>query len=210
MSGETPGGGKGHDLRTVYVIIGVVLILLGIGLLGGIPFFGWSAPWGVLGNVTREIRRFGWPLAVIALGVLVIVYSRRPGARLPSKDARLMRSREKKVLAGVFGGLSDYFSVDVTILRVGYILLALIFDAWWPLIVAYIVAAIIVPEAPKQPEVPQVNQVAQVPEAAQGPEAPQVPQADREPEAPSEPDVPGRAGGAHEPEQPQSGSSAGP
>lgn len=189
MSGETPGGGKGHDLRTVYVIIGVVLILLGIGLLGGIPFFGWSAPWGVLGNVTREVRRFGWPLAVIALGVLVIVYSRRPGARLPSKDARLMRSREKKVLAGVFGGLSDYFSVDVTILRVGYILLALIFDAWWPLIVAYIVAAIIVPEAPKQPEVPQ---------------------ADREPEAPSEPDVPGRADGAHEPEQPQSGSSAGP
>jgi phage shock protein C len=85
------------------------------------------------------------------LGVLIIVYSRRPGAKLPSRDARLTRSRDKKVIAGVLGGLSDYFSVDVTIVRVVYILFALIFNAWGPLIIAYIAAAIIVPEAPKAP-----------------------------------------------------------
>lgn len=154
MSNEAPDGGKGTDLRAVYVVIGVVLILVGLGLLGGIPFFGWAAPWDIMRDITREIRRIGWPLAVIALGVLVIVYSRRPGARLPSRDARLVRSRDKKVIAGVLGGLSDYFSVDVTIVRVAYILFALIFDAWGPLIVAYVAAAIIVPEAPKGAPVP--------------------------------------------------------
>lgn len=150
MSNETPGGGKETDLRAVYVVIGVVLIVIGIALLGGLPIFGWTAPWGVAREITREIRRIGWPLAVIALGVLIIVYSRRPGAQLPSRDARLVRSREKKVLAGVLGGVSDYFSVDVMLLRVGYVLLALVLDAWGPLLIAYIVAAIIVPEAPKE------------------------------------------------------------
>jgi phage shock protein C len=150
VNNDAPGGGKGTDLRPVYVVIGVVLIVIGIALLGGLPIFGWTAPWGIAREITREIRRIGWPLAVIALGILVIVYSRRPGAKLPSKDARLVRSREKKVLAGVLGGLSDYFSVDVTLLRVGYVLLALVLDAWGPLLIAYIVAAIIVPEAPKE------------------------------------------------------------
>ena len=149
MSEQGSGGGGGTDLRAVYVVIGVVLILVGVGLLGGIPIFGWAGPWDVMRDAMREFRRFGWPLAAILLGVLIIVYSRRPGAKLPSRDARLVRSRDKKVIAGVLGGLSDYFSVDVTILRVAYVLFALIFDAWGPLLVAYIAAAIIVPEAPK-------------------------------------------------------------
>lgn len=65
-----------------------------------------------------------------------------------------MRSRDKKVIAGVLGGLSEYFSVDVTLLRVGYVLFALIFDAWGPLLVAYIAAAIIVPDAERTPPPP--------------------------------------------------------
>jgi phage shock protein C len=155
VGNDTPDGGQGSDLRAVYVVIGVLLILVGLGLLGGIPLFGWAGPWDPLRGILRELRRIGWPLAVIALGILVIVYSRRPGARLPSRDARLVRSRDKKVIAGVLGGVSDYFSVDVTLLRVGYVLFAFVFNAWGPLIIAYIAAAIIVPEAPKSaPEVP--------------------------------------------------------
>jgi phage shock protein C len=151
VDNEAPGGGKGTDLSALYVVIGVLLIVVGLGLLGGIPLFGWTGPWGVLRDIMWEVRRVGWPLAIIVLGVLIIVYSRRPGAKLPSRDARLTRSRDKKVIAGVLGGLSDYFSVDVTIVRIAYILFALIFNAWGPLIIAYIAAAIIVPEAPKAP-----------------------------------------------------------
>ncbi len=191
MSSEGSGGGGRTDLRAVYVVIGVVLILIGISLLGGLPIFGWTAPWGIARDITREIRRIGWPLAVIALGILVIVYSRRPGAQLPSKHARLTRSREKKVVAGVLGGVSDYFSVDVTLLRVGYVLLAFVLDAWGPLLVAYIVAAIIVPEAPKEspaaagepPAVPAAGtgQQAAPPPAPPAPSAP----APLAPEAPA-------------------------
>lgn len=149
MNSEDPTGGSGPDLRTVYVVIGAVLIAVGIALLGGPPIFGWGAPWEFARQATRELREVGWPLALIALGVLIIVYSRKPGARLPSSEVRLIRSRDKRMLAGVLGGLSDYFSVDVTLLRLGFILLAFVLNAWFPLLIAYIVAAVIVPEAPE-------------------------------------------------------------
>ncbi len=141
--------GRRSDTRTIYVIVGVVLILVGVGLLGGIPIFGWTWGWTALGEILREARRIGWPLALITIGVLVIAYSRRPAARLPSREARLVRSREKKVLAGVMGGLSDFLSMDVTLLRLGYLLLAFVFNAWGPLLVVYIAAAIIMPQEPE-------------------------------------------------------------
>ncbi|MDY0087474.1 MAG: PspC domain-containing protein [Coriobacteriia bacterium] len=150
MSTGAPGGRNDNNLQAVYIVIGVALIVAGLALLGALPFFGWAgAPWNVLRDIISAFRRFGWPLAVIAFGVLVIVYSMRPGAKLPGKDARLTRSREKKVIAGVLGGLSDYFSVDVSVVRLGYVLLAFLLDAWGPLVVAYVAAAIIVPQAPE-------------------------------------------------------------
>ena len=185
MSTENSGGGQGPDLRSVYVIIGVVLIIIGVGLLGGMPWLGWSAPWDAVRVVTRQMRQIGWPLAVIAIGVLVIVYSRRPGAKLPSKDARLTRSRSKKVIAGVFGGLAEYFSVDVTLLRVGYVLFAFVFDAWGPLLIAYIVAAIIVPEEPKEQQQVESAPPAPPPPPPAEPAAPPPP-----PEPPAEPAPP--------------------
>lgn len=171
MSNDKPGGGQRPDLQAVYLVVGVLLIIAGVSLLGGSALFGWVWPWGVLRDLTRELRRVGWPLAVIAIGILVIVYSRRPGARLPSKEARLFRSRTKKVIAGVFGGLSDYFSVDVALLRVGYVLFALVFDAWGPLLIAYVAAAIIVPLESEMPpdDAPVVSKEPPPPPADAGP-----------------------------------------
>ncbi|HET6498083.1 MAG TPA: PspC domain-containing protein, partial [Coriobacteriia bacterium] len=146
MDSEGSTGG-GQNLRTVYVVIGVVLIAFGVTLLGGPPIFGWGVAWEMAREATRELRRVAWPLALIVLGVLIIVYSRQPTARLPSGETRLTRSRHKRVFAGVFGGLSDYFSVDVTFLRVGSVLVAFVLNAWLPLLIAYIVAAAIVPKA---------------------------------------------------------------
>ncbi len=149
MSEHEPPGRNRPETQTVYVVIGGLLIVVGLGLLAGIPVFGWS--WGVLPELVRDLRRIGWPLSVVLLGVLVIVYSRRPGARLPSKEARLTRSRDTRMVAGVFGGLSDYFNIDVTVLRVGCLAFAFLFDVWAPLIIAYIAASVIVPQEPKVP-----------------------------------------------------------
>ena len=57
---------------------------------------------------------------------------------------RLFRSRENKVLAGIFGGLGDYFDIDPTVLRLGW-LLVFVFTGIFPGLLAYIVAIIVVP-----------------------------------------------------------------
>jgi phage shock protein C len=57
---------------------------------------------------------------------------------------RLVRSRDERMLAGVCGGIADYLDVDPTIVRLVAVLLG-IFSAGTALI-AYIIAAIVVPE----------------------------------------------------------------
>ncbi len=58
---------------------------------------------------------------------------------------RLYRSRHERVIAGVAGGIADYFNVDVTLIRLIWVVA--IFAGGSGLI-AYIVAALIIPEEP--------------------------------------------------------------
>ena len=60
---------------------------------------------------------------------------------------RLYRSSTDKVLAGVCGGLGDYFNIDPTIIRIIYVLLT-VFSAAFPGVVAYIIMALIIPRQP--------------------------------------------------------------
>ena len=57
---------------------------------------------------------------------------------------RLHKSATDKKLAGVCGGLAEYFGVDSTIIRLVFALLVL---GWGTGILAYIVAALVLPEA---------------------------------------------------------------
>jgi phage shock protein C len=59
---------------------------------------------------------------------------------------RLYRSRSERMLAGVAGGLAEYFGVDPTLVRLAFVLLALPGGA--PGILPYLVLAIVVPEEP--------------------------------------------------------------
>lgn len=65
-------------------------------------------------------------------------------------DKRLYRSRTNTTIAGVCGGLGDYFAIDPTFIRIIAVLLALA-DAIG--IVAYIVAWIIIPKEPVSAEI---------------------------------------------------------
>jgi phage shock protein C len=60
---------------------------------------------------------------------------------------RLYRSRNDKMLAGVCGGLAEYFGIDPTIIRLLFVLLALVTVAF-PVILAYFVLCIVVPKNP--------------------------------------------------------------
>lgn len=59
---------------------------------------------------------------------------------------RLYRSRNKRMIAGVSGGLAEYMDVDVTIIRLLWVLVTLFGGSG---ILAYIVLWIIVPEEPR-------------------------------------------------------------
>jgi len=52
------------------------------------------------------------------------------------------------MIGGVLGGIAEYFNMDVTIVRLIYVLL-IIPTALLPLIIAYVVALLIIPEETK-------------------------------------------------------------
>ncbi len=56
---------------------------------------------------------------------------------------RLHRSNENKVIAGVCGGIAEYFDMDPTLIRLAWILFCALGGSG---MLAYIIAAIIIPE----------------------------------------------------------------
>ena len=59
---------------------------------------------------------------------------------------RLYRSREDQQVAGVCAGIADYLGVDATLVRIVWVLFALIGG---PGVLVYIVMAVVVPEEPE-------------------------------------------------------------
>lgn len=60
---------------------------------------------------------------------------------------KLYRSKKDRWIAGVCGGLAEYFDVDSTVIRLAWIVFILLGGSG---ILAYIIAAIIIPSNPKQ------------------------------------------------------------
>lgn len=59
---------------------------------------------------------------------------------------RLQRSRKEKVIAGVCGGLAEYFGIDPVIPRLVWVFLALGYGLG---ILAYLICWIVIPQAPE-------------------------------------------------------------
>lgn len=57
----------------------------------------------------------------------------------------LRRSNDNKMLAGVCGGLANYFDIDATVLRVIYVLVS-IFSAAFPGILVYLILWVLMPQ----------------------------------------------------------------
>ena len=58
---------------------------------------------------------------------------------------RLYRSQNERMLAGVCGGLAEYFNIDPTIVRLAFVALALTGGSG---LLIYIVMMLVVPEGP--------------------------------------------------------------
>jgi phage shock protein C len=59
---------------------------------------------------------------------------------------KLYRSRSQRMIAGVCGGLADYFNIDATLVRVLFLLLAVFGGTG---LVIYVVMWVIVPDVSK-------------------------------------------------------------
>lgn len=64
---------------------------------------------------------------------------------MPDLKRPLRRSRDNRMFAGVVAGIADYFGIDVTLARVGYVVVSLI-SAAFPGLFAYVILAFVIPE----------------------------------------------------------------
>jgi phage shock protein C len=140
------------------------------------------------------LARLGWPLVLIALGLLFILGARTSG--WSASGRKPARSRTDRLLGGVLGGMAAYLNVNATVLRVVFALLTL-FTGIWLGVLLYVAAMMVLPEEqlgvpyascrtsgnayapPPAPPIPAAPGSAPAP-----PQAPPVPQS-------SAPDTPG-------------------
>ncbi|WP_051964697.1 PspC domain-containing protein [Deinococcus misasensis] len=61
---------------------------------------------------------------------------------------KIVRTRQDRILAGVLGGLGQYFNINPAILRIAVALLAIYYPVGGVLALAYIAAWILLPEGP--------------------------------------------------------------
>lgn len=56
---------------------------------------------------------------------------------------KLYRSNSQRMVAGVCGGIAEYFDIDPTLVRLGFIVLSFLAGGG---LMAYIIAAVIIPD----------------------------------------------------------------
>jgi phage shock protein C len=94
-----------------------------------------------------------WPGAVV-LGIIAYIAAWILTPRAEAADGtvtasrpRLVRSRTDRRIAGVCGGLADYFDVDPTFVRITWVILSIVAGAVVFGVVAYLIAWFIIPSA---------------------------------------------------------------
>ena len=61
------------------------------------------------------------------------------------EQKKLYRSRSKRMICGVCGGVGEYLNIDPTVIRLLWVVLSFVGFAG---VIAYIIVAIIIPEEP--------------------------------------------------------------
>lgn len=168
------------------VIIAVALIALGVWLLMGRVLGDW---WGPVRQAFSMLANVAFPLSLIAIGVLLLLAAQGRLGRIDYHGRRLYRSREERMLAGVLGGLADMLGIDPTIVRIVYVIFG--FVSGGAALVLYIIAAIVIPEAPvggapAAPVWPTTgHESVQTPPTPPAPPVPDAPAPPRAPEPPA-------------------------
>jgi phage shock protein PspC (stress-responsive transcriptional regulator) len=123
---------------SLLVIVGLFLLFRQLGLFYSFHF--WQIPWQSV-----------WAIMFIIVGVVLLFNKTRTdkteGVGTDS-EKKLYRSRSQKMVSGVCGGLSEYFDVDVSVIRVLWVIGTLLSIGLG--LLAYVVMLIIFPEQPEE------------------------------------------------------------
>ena len=74
--------------------------------------------------------------------------TKRKKARTTSTTKKLTKNSKDKMVSGVISGFAEFFDIDTTLLRIGYIIFVA-FTGFFPGVVAYIAAMMVMPESKK-------------------------------------------------------------
>lgn len=136
----------------VPLYIGIALVVAGLFFLSHNLFdFFWFPhwPWFRFYFFDWELV---WPVLLILFGAWFIWNGQRKDkvgepaqSKTTSGAKELRRSRTCRMVAGVCGGLSSYWNVDVTLIRIA-VVFAAILTSFWLAVIGYIIFMIAVPE----------------------------------------------------------------
>ncbi|MDW8101119.1 MAG: PspC domain-containing protein [Anaerolineae bacterium] len=103
------GANMGFLVGLALILLGGVLLLDNLGLIPGFVYRTWRLFWQLL-----------WPLALIALGVVLVLGLSGQAWRQRSGlgGGRPLRRSRDRMVAGVCGGLAEYLGIDPTLVRV--------------------------------------------------------------------------------------------
>jgi len=139
---KSNGNDKAIFWGGLFILLGVILLLRQAGFFYSIRF--WHIPWQMI-----------WAVFLILIGIFLLFNRKAPAdeaeAEVSSENftpaaRQIYRSKNDKMLAGVCAGLAEYFNLDVTIVRLAYVLLTLASVGVG--ILAYIIMIIAFPEKP--------------------------------------------------------------
>ena len=114
-------------------LAGILIILLGFGVLSWRPK-----------KKRRKVKR----AVEVPSGKEKTIVEEKTKKKGASGKKRLTKSRNKKV-AGVAGGIADYFSIDPTLVRIAFVI-GLIASGGPPVVLAYIIMAVVMPDPDKE------------------------------------------------------------
>jgi phage shock protein C len=123
---------------SLLIVIGLFLLFRQLGIFYSFRF--WHIPWQSV-----------WAIVLILIGAVLLFNKSR---KEKTEDAgegsekKLYRSRYQKMIAGVCGGLAEYFDLDVSIIRVLWVIGTLLSAGVG--ILVYIVMLIVFSEQPRE------------------------------------------------------------
>ncbi len=133
---------------TVTLILGIIVVIIGVSLLFGYyDIFYVNALWRNFGSLIL-------PIVIILIGG-ALLFEREKGEKEPSEihgeslhagveTKKFARSVHERKIAGVCGGVAEYFGVDPTVVRLIYVLL--VFASFGLAIILYFLCALVIPK----------------------------------------------------------------